>query len=127
MKTHELAAALNLLAKWLRSNPNTEVDSLSTIPREKKPVKEAPASATALSSLVAFSTFTKQQWAELITAYDIPVEIKSTYSSRDVMGKIMKYFADDNKARNTLLNKLKTHNEQVSPALMRALEVLLKS
>jgi len=136
MKTHDLADTLTLLAKLLRNSPNTEVESFSIAPKERKPkettvkevpMREAPASATALSSLVAFSTFNKQQWSELIKNYSIPIEIKSTYSSRDIMGKIMNYFAENSEAKNTLIHKLESQNEKASPELMRALSVLLRN
>jgi hypothetical protein len=125
MKTHELAKALTRLARWLRAGPNIELANLELLGSRSK--RAAPADAVALSSLVAFSRFSKQEWAELIKEYRLPIEVKNTYSARDVMGKIMGYFAENPDARQQLMERVERQPSKASPELMRALSTLLKS
>ena len=91
MKTHELARALTNLAKWLRAGPDIELSSLDASLSTRRNQAVGPPDAVALSTLVGFSKFSKQQWADLIEEYDLPVKVLSTYSARDVMGKIMNF------------------------------------
>jgi len=125
MKTHELSKILTQLAKVLRSAPDVELSNFDQILRQSQ--KKSEPSSVALSALVAFSKFTKQQWADLVKEHKLPVEVKSTYSSRDVMGKITNYFADNPEARKRLMEAVEKQPNAASPELTRALSILLKS
>lgn len=125
MKTHELARALTSLAKWLRAVPDAELSSLDPSSSTKRSQTAGPPDAVALSTLVAFSKFSKRQWAELIEEYDLPVQVLSTHSARDVMGKIMNFFAENPDARQNLIERVERQPSKASPELMRALTTLL--
>lgn len=127
MKTHELARGLMAVAKWLRSGPDIELHDLEGPRTPIGPREHSQPEAVALSVLVGFSRFTKQQWAELIEEHSIPVRVLSTYSARDVMGKIMKYFSENPEARRRLMDRVDRQPGKASPELMRALASLLGS
>ena len=128
MKTHEIARALTRIAKWLRAGPDVELSSLDTLfTNSKRAQRTAPPDAVALSTLVGFSKFSKQQWAELIEEYELPVKVLPTYSARDVMGKIMNFFAENPDARQNLIRQVERQPSKASPELMRALTTLLGS
>jgi hypothetical protein len=137
MKTHELAKALSVLAKLLRAGPDIELSQLEHIGLNvihadayrlsQSQSQKRHSDAVALSSLVAFSRFTKKQWMELIEELKLPVQVRPTYSSRDVMGKIMNYFADNPNARLNLVERVERQPSKASPELLRALSTLLRS
>lgn len=127
MKTHDLARTLTQLARWLRAGPNVDLASLDSITEERRSPKAPSSDAVALSSLVAFSRFSKRQWAELIEEYSLPISVSVNHSSRDIMGKIMSYFADNPDARHRLMDRVERQPSKASPELMRALSTLLKN
>lgn len=124
MKTHDLARILTQLARWLRKSPNIEMEQLQI--SALVPSEQPQADALALSSLVAFSRFSKPEWVELIQQLRIPVEVRPSYSARDVMGKLMNYFADHPEARQALMDEVERQPRKASPELMKALSSLLK-
>lgn len=126
MKTHELAKALNTLARALRAAPNVELDMLA-LPTGKRVGSADPNDSVALAALVAFSRFDKRQWHELITTLSLPIRVTSSHSARDLMGKIMNYFAENPDARKRLTETAERQPSQASPELMKALATLLKS
>ncbi len=127
MKTHELARALSLLAKWLRSQPDVELAMLDSVTSgARNHFVHHQTDAVGLSALVAFSKFSKQQWAELIKEYELPVNVLPTHSARDVMGKLMGFFADNPDARRGLMDRVGRQPSEASPELMKALASLLR-
>jgi hypothetical protein len=124
MKTHEVAKALVALANFLRSAPNVELNSLQidARARSRQDTSDIP---IALGALVALSSFDKAQWRAVISEYNLPVEVKATESTRDIVGKILRQLHRDPESRR----KLKVAAQQrpgVSPELIKALDFLLK-
>jgi hypothetical protein len=126
MKTHDLAKALEILINVLKASPNVELNQLTfDKPTVIKP-KDMKFDPISFGSFVAFATFTKRQWVDLINEYNLPIKILTTDSSRDIMGKIMKYFNEDIEARVRLMNEIERKSSKASPELMNALATLLK-
>ena len=126
MKTHDLAKALTTRAKLLRAAPNVELEKLS-LPSSKRVATVNSDDPVALAALVAFSKFDKRQWYELITTFNLPIKVTTSHSARDLMGKIMNYFAENPDARKRLTETAERQPSQASPELMKALATLLRS
>lgn len=128
MKTHDLAKALTTLGKILRSGPNTELEDLNLDlqQKEKDSVNKDSFNTISFSSFVAFSSYSKRQWLDVVKEYNLPLNIPPTDSARDVMGKIMKYFNDSEEARRMLLDSVSKENKKGSPELLKALSTLLR-
>lgn len=127
MKTHELARALDSLAKILRSGPDVELSQLQheTGWGKNKPLRSDEI-RIGLSHLVALSRVDKQQWNNLIEEYGFPIELRPRDASRDVLGKLLRYLEKNPEARNRLARSTTTPESKASPELMRALSTLLK-
>ncbi|WP_156399064.1 hypothetical protein [Methylobacterium sp. Leaf466] len=123
MKTHELAAALEILARILRSSPNGEVESLDFSSKKSK-IDQSNA-LPALNMLVALSEFDKNQWITLIkeNKFDVPVNQKD--SSRNILGRLLKFLESNPEARNVLTKATEKSRSSTSPELMKALQFLM--
>lgn len=124
MKTHEVAKLLSKLATALRRGPNVELDGLNfdILPQRRPNPSEIP---MALSALAALSQFDKSQWRAVIGEYGLPIEVKATESTRDIVGKILRHLEIDAEARNKLKHAAQRKTD-VSPELMTALSSLLR-
>ncbi|RZJ99959.1 MAG: hypothetical protein EOO43_25445, partial [Flavobacterium sp.] len=72
MKTHELAKALYMLSKILKSTPNVDLEDMNFDFKNVKN-KEKKYDPVGLASFVAFSSLKKPQWMELINEYELPI------------------------------------------------------
>lgn len=93
MKTHELADALEGLAKILRFGKNEEFKDLSRfklIDFVKARTSDEQLVVN-LYTLVNLSKIDKARWKDFIEENSLPIEVKSTYSIRDTLGKILNY------------------------------------
>jgi hypothetical protein len=141
MKTHEIALNFEMLLKRLNLNdsritveissetvqalvevcsslqraPNLELDQLHL-------VKRANDVAGSLRGLVALSKYDKQRWLELIDEFNLPIELNSKASSRDIVGKLLAYL-DDNP--DALKNSRKTKYKPESATLEDTLDKLI--
>jgi hypothetical protein len=125
MKTHEVARVLSLLAQTLRKGPNVTLEglaNLSTLSGKPK-TSELP---VALSALVALSKFSKPQWEAVIKEYKLPIQVRPTESTRDVVGKILRHLEQDAESRRRLRTAAQKARPDISPELMNALDFLLK-
>ena len=75
--------------------------------------------------MAALSRIDKQQWCSFISEYQIPVDVRPRDASRDLIGKVLRYLDENRSAQRKLLNKSKRTREQVSPELIKALDLLL--
>ena len=124
MKTHDLANALDFLAKSLRQGPNEDLDTLS-FERLRRPKPDLASVPVALSTLVALSRVDKQQWQAIIREYRFPIDIRPRDASRDILGKLLNYLEQNPEARKRLGTKPPARSD-ISPELMSALQHLLK-
>lgn len=124
MKTHELAKGLEQLAEFLRSQRNIELRQLSAAANRQKELGTSDI-AVNLSTLAALSRIDKQQWLKFIYEYGLPIDVRPRDASRDLIGKVLRYLDENKSAQKKLLSKSRRGEQQVSPELMKALDVLL--
>lgn len=127
MKTHDLAKALETLARILRGSPNVPIDEMSPvnfIPRKPPEPSEIP---LALGTLVSLADIGKLQWIEFIKANGFPIEVRPRDAARDVVGKLLRYLEQSPEARNKITNVAERSRSQTSPELQKALDFLLKT
>lgn len=125
MMTHDLARALNLLAKALREAPNKDIKDLEHEFNRPHIVQSISHIAVNLSTLVELSRVDRQQWVSLIAEYGFPISIRPRDASRDILGKVLRYLEENPAARQRLKAGVIGRGE-ASPELMKALAVLLK-
>jgi hypothetical protein len=101
MKTHELAKGLSSLSKILRSLPNQELSSFGEGVASLKKSANSEVGIS-LSTLAAFSKYSKGDWQKVISDFDLPLQIRPRDASRDVMGKILTYLADNESERRRI-------------------------
>lgn len=125
MKTHDLAKGLSSLSKILRSAPNQE---LSKFGEEVASLKNSVNSdvGISLSTLAAFSKYSKSDWQKVILDFDLPIQIRPRDAARDVMGKILSYLAENKSERNRIATKSKKEGGEPSE-LSSALSFLLEN
>lgn len=127
MKTHELASALTQLAKILRAGPNIELsDAKIAEPSINSDHLDNLTIAVGLDTLVRLSQIDKQQWLTLTEEYNIPVSVNARDSSRNILGKVLRYLADNPQAREEFKKNVNQKTNKASPELMRAFNSLLK-
>ncbi len=127
MKTHELAKALETLARVLRSSSNVPVDelySLGQAPRRAPDPSEIP---LALTTLVSLAEIDKAQWLDFIRQNGFPIDVRPRDASRDVVGKLLRYLEQTPEARTKIRTVAERTRHQASPQLQDALNFLLKS
>jgi hypothetical protein len=128
--THELADLLVGLARMLRSMPDGPLDEEFQLVRHRERALKTSALSepSALVALVGFSKFTKNDWAKFIEELDLPIRVEPRHASRDLMGKIVGYFADNPEGRVRLRNMSKRGvRGEASQALLDAFSVLMRS
>jgi hypothetical protein len=127
VKTHDLARALETLARGLRAAPNMPIEDVSFPfghPRRRPEPSEIP---MALSTLVALADIEKSQWIDFIRANGFPIDIRPRDASRDVVGKLLRYLEQTPEARKRITNVAERTRSQTSPELQKALDFLLKT
>lgn len=128
--THELADLLVMLARMLRSMPEGPLDEEFRLARhrDREMKSSALSDPSALVALVGFSKFTKSDWANFIVEMDLPIHVETRHASRDLMGKIVNYFADHPEGRARLRNISKRGVKgEASQALLDAFSVLMRN
>lgn len=125
MKTHELAKGLTSLSKILRSLPNQELNKFADGVASLKTSVNSEVGMS-LSTLAAFSKYSKSDWEKVITDFDLPLQIRPRDASRDVMGKILTYLADNESERKRIATKSQKNGDGPSE-LSSALSFLLNN
>jgi hypothetical protein len=123
MKTHDLAKALMELASILRLGPNVELSEYKLRYKTDRP--QTTNVAVGLSTLLALSRIDKKQWQSIIQEYKLEVDVKPIDSTRDLLGKIMRYL-ENNPDAALRLKQRAAHEGKTSPQLMKALNLLLE-
>jgi hypothetical protein len=130
LTTHELADILVMLARLLRSMPEGPLDEefKRARYRDHELKSSAHSDPSALVALVGFSKFTKSDWVNFIHELELPIVIEARHASRDLMGKIVSYFADhpEGRARLRSISKRGTRGDS-SQALLDAFSVLMRN
>lgn len=135
MKAHEFARHLAQLARLLKRGPDFELESAhpgaidpSGITRQAKRSRVLPKDdiPIALNALLALSSIDKKDWVELIKDVGLPIEVRSSQSTRDVLGKVLTLLESDPIARDMLTRRVRSKASRGSPELLRALSSLLK-
>ena len=125
MKTHDLAKGLSSLSKILRSAPNQELGKFGEQVASLKNSVNSDVGIS-LSTLAAFSKYSKSDWQQVILDFDLPIQIRPRDAARDVMGKILSYLADNKSERNRIATK--SQKEGSGPSeLSSALSFLLEN
>jgi len=124
--THELAKALELLARILRSGPDQPIEEMSLrgVPTRRADAADIP---VALTTLVRLADIDKSQWQAFIRENDFPIDVRPSHSSRDVVGKLLRYLEQNPEARRKVKSVAEKGRTKTSPELQRALDFLLKS
>lgn len=127
MKTHDVARALNTLARALRDGENATLDSISiqtlgTAHPELSLGANAPA---ALALLVRLAAYSKNEWRTLINELELDIPVKQADSVRDIIGRLFKYLNENKDILDTLVERSKKPRSNVSPELMKALSILM--
>lgn len=89
MRTHELAEILNQLASILKNAPNVEIESLPELISKSRDVS----AEVGLKTLVNLSKLDKQEWIRIAEKHNFDIKFNQRDSSRDVLGKILRYLA----------------------------------
>lgn len=131
MKTHALASSLSKLSRALRSIPDMELeDLLSGMMTEfgtGRAHSDNPNAAATVGILASLSRISKSQWKELIENWKLPIDVLRKDSARNIMGEVMRYLeAHPNEIRR-IQNGTTKESSQASPALLKALQILLAS
>src|SRR5437667_1556434 len=100
MKSHELAQALTVLARLLKSGPNVDLAQLKI--KEMFDSHQNRDLVLNLSTLVSLSSVDKNRWLELIKENGFPIEIRPRDGSRDVFGKLCAYLESNQQAQERL-------------------------
>jgi hypothetical protein len=123
VKTHELASALQQLAKLLRSGPDVELQNARP-PASASDQLSSGEVAVGLTTLVELSRIDKQQWIHMIRDFGFDIPIRPADASRDVLGKLLRFLDKHPGALQKLREN--ANRSKSSPQLMRALDALLK-
>ena len=130
MKSHDFAKQLTLMAKILKSSPNVNMEDLNfsdfnsfhyaSSNLEKSDVPKA------LSILVGLNEMNKSEWLDLIEIYQFKIEIRSRDATRDIIGKLLNYLANNPHERDKLTGKKLRKHGGSSSELADALSLLLE-
>lgn len=128
MKTHDLAKALGQLSKLLKSLPNQDVSKLSEGSIAGRAPLEANSSnvGVSLSVLASLSKYEKSDWQRVIHDFKLPIEIRPRDASRDIMGKIIAYLAENERERQRVARE-SAQGIQGGSELSSALKFLLSN
>jgi hypothetical protein len=127
MKAHDVAKALTTLARVLKSGPNVELENWSMLqPPDAEKIDES-AFAVSVSSLAAISRVSKPHWRKFIQQWKLPVQVKASDSSRDLVGRLFSYLAANPEALRKVHREAAKKNRKASAEMMEALSVLLGS
>jgi hypothetical protein len=126
MKSHDLAHALQTLARLLKSGPDVELSELK-LKDNVGALRTSQDLAVNLSTLVSLSSVDKSKWVALIREHSFPIDVRPRDAARDVLGKLFTYLEANEEAQQKLKASAKRPTGQASPELMKALDTLLKN
>jgi hypothetical protein len=127
VKTHDLAKALETLARVLRSSPSVPLDEMYSLGHQSGRPPQPSEIPLALTTLVRLAEIDKKEWVEFIRQNSFPIEVRARDASRDVVGKLLRYLEQTPEARKKIRSVAERSRNQTSPELQNALDFLLKS
>lgn len=125
MKTHEIAISLNQLAKILKSGPNIDLADFTFKPEKDQENLSRKEIALNISTLLALSKVKKHTWVEFIEENGWSFEIPPRDSSRNIIGKILKYLDSHPNALKKLNSTSSNERGGASKELLNALSSLM--
>lgn len=132
MYSHELSDALKKLAIALKKAPNMPIEDISSLLNmmnhgfsQNRPSRRSSDLPLALSALLSFSKFDKQEWLDLISDLGLDIEIRPRDASRDILGKVLKVLESEPEMRERLRRRVTNKEANASPELAKALSSLL--
>jgi|SRR5690606_27183971 len=124
MKTHELAKALAQLSRMLSKGPNIDLDQL-VLPFHFEETYYKKDDSLSLLTLAHLSNYSKADWVTVIDQYKLPIEVRPSYSTRDIMSKVLKFISENPTfAKNVVANR-SFKDQKTSNTLLRALDILI--
>jgi len=127
MKTYEMAKSLNQLAKILRSGPNIEMVDFTFKPEKNQENLSREEIALNISTLLALSKVKKHTWVEFVEENRWSLEIPPRDSSRNIIGKILKYLDSHPDALKKLKSASSNERGGASTELLNALSSLMNN
>lgn len=124
MKAHKVAEILNQLARILKESPNEEIELLRIGATKKRELSKDEI-ALNVSTLLSLSKISKNTWKVFINDNSWPIEVKDRDSSRNLIGKILKYLETHPDALKDLQRKTSKRSGRASTELLNALSSLL--
>lgn len=126
MKTYELAKALDMLAKILKSMPNQDLEDLKLTSNNTTPeVSGKNEAIVGLHTLANLSKIDKKQWLDLIEEHKFDISVRPRDANRDIIGKLLKYIDSDKNAQLAIKRSAEQSNNSSSKELSRALSILI--
>ena len=131
MTTHDLARALSLLARMLKSGPSVELkDWKGPEGADADPGRNGSSAANkglALNVLLELSRYSKSQWRNLFDEWKLPVDIRPSDSVRDLVGRLLNYLDDNPDVAERIRNNPAEKATKASPELAKILSILVGS
>lgn len=123
MRTHELAKALRELAQVLSGAPDVEVADLkpSDLRKNRQSMRKPE-----FEQFRGMFTLDKKQLVAFVDEFCLPIRVRPRDAGRDVLAKIQKYFTAHPDTWKKVSADLAHSRSPVSPALMSALNLLLR-
>jgi hypothetical protein len=127
MKAHDLSTALRGLSQLLKRAPNVPIEELEFVSPHTSSAPSLHENApVALGVLVKLAEYGKPEWVALISELGLNVPIKKTDSTRDLIGRLLKYISENDDAMKSITSRVATRKSNVSPELINALTILMK-
>lgn len=96
MKSHSLARELIALGEALLRAPNLETKNFSSLLNVSGvPGRKDQEMVFGVTTLAQLSRYSKAEWLNFAESHNIPIDFNGQDSSRNIMGKIMSYLADN--------------------------------
>ena len=126
MKTHDLAKSLELLAEQLKNERDVDVGNVKSAFQVRNSDYTSDAFiAVNLRTLVQLSKIDKSRWKEFINEHNLPIEVKTTYSVRDLLGKILNYLEKNPQEFDNMRQRVVKKTGSTSDELDKAFEMFL--
>lgn len=128
MKSHALAKELIALGEAMLQAPNVETKGLmqSLIEPRDRSAKSNDAMVFGITTLAQLSKYTKFEWLNFASTHGIPIAFNERDSSRNIMGKIMSYLAE-NEGEIKRVRESVSETKETSNRLNSAFNILLRS
>lgn len=125
MKAHTGAKVLNELARILREAPNADISELRLEIYRRRSELTKDEIALNITTLLGLSKVSKRTWADFIRENAWPIDVKDRDSSRNLIGRILRYLDEHPEAQERLKKHTAARAGRASSELQSALSSLL--